>query len=225
MDRASRPFVRVWDPLVRTGHWALLAAFAIAYLTEDDLLTTHVWAGYGVGIIVVLRVVWGFVGPRHARFADFVRGPGQVLGYLGDLLLFRARRHLGHSPAGGAMVIALLLSLVVTVVTGIAVYGAEKHAGPLKGLFTAASAPAAGAVSPVNAEVRASARSEKAESKENLLEETHEFFANLTLVLVILHVLGVFFAMAAHRENLIWAMVTGDKRADFPEPRADPPAG
>ena len=220
MDRVSRPVVRVWDPVVRIGHWALLAAFTVAYLTEHDLLTTHVWAGYVVGAIVLLRVVWGFIGPRHARFSDFVQGPVRVLTYLRDLLLLRARRHLGHSPAGGAMVIALLLSLAVTVITGVALYGAEKHAGPLKGFF-AAGAPTAGVIGSARAEERASARPGKAEHKENLLEETHGFFANLTLILVILHVLGVFLAMAAHRENLIWAMITGDKRAEL----ADPPAG
>lgn len=55
--------VRVWDPVVRIGHWTLVAAFAVAYLTEDDLLSVHVWAGYVIGIILVIRLAWGFVGP------------------------------------------------------------------------------------------------------------------------------------------------------------------
>lgn len=63
-DDAKR--VRVWDPLVRIVHWILVVAFFVAYFTQDDLLTLHVWAGYTVGALVVMRVLWGFVGPRPA---------------------------------------------------------------------------------------------------------------------------------------------------------------
>ena len=131
----SRPAsTLVWDPLVRFGHWALVAAFAVAYLSAEeeaggpDLL--HVWGGYVVGVLVVLRVVWGFVGPRHARFSDFVRSPIVALAYFIDLLYGRGRRYVGHSPAGGAMVIALLVCLAATVTTGLMAYG-EQGKGPL----------------------------------------------------------------------------------------------
>ncbi|MCJ7529317.1 MAG: cytochrome b/b6 domain-containing protein, partial [Methyloceanibacter sp.] len=102
---------------MRVFHWTLVVAFTVAYLTEDDLLTAHVWAGYVVGALVVARVVWGFVGSPHARFSDFVYAPATALRYGRDLLLFRGERHLGHSPGGGYMVVLLLVFLAATVVT------------------------------------------------------------------------------------------------------------
>jgi len=86
----------------------------------------HVWAGYVVGGLVVARLVRGFAGPAHARFADFIYSPAETLRYVRDLLLLRAERHLGHSPGGGAMVLLLLVLLAATVTTGLVVYGGEQ---------------------------------------------------------------------------------------------------
>ena len=180
---------------MRVFHWTLVAAFTVAYLTEDDLLTVHVWAGYVVGGLVAARVIWGFVGPNHARFSDFVYAPGASLAYIRDLLLFRADRHLGHSPGGGAMVVLLLVFLAATVVTGLVVYGGDQQAGPLAGMFTEATGEA--------------------------VEEWHEVIANITLGLIFAHIAAVIFASFVHRENLIRAMITGYKR---PHQRPDIPA-
>jgi cytochrome b len=137
----SRPAsTLVWDPLVRFGHWALVAAFAVAYFSAEEEAggpdPLHVWGGYIVGVLVLLRVVWGFVGPRHARFSDFVRSPLVALTYFRDLLYGRAGRYVGHSPAGGAMVIALLVCLAATVTTGLVAYG-EEGKGPLAAVMVA----------------------------------------------------------------------------------------
>jgi cytochrome b len=215
----GRRLKQVWDPLVRITHWTIVAGFATAYLTEDDLLTVHVWAGYTVGIAVAVRIAWGFAGPRHARFTDFLYRPATVLSYLLELLRFRSKRYIGHSPGGGAMAIVLLLCLVGTVVTGLAVYGAEKKAGPLRALYAATTLvlPERDLVVSASADEDRRERRNGADKKESVLKEYHEVLANITLGLVIIHIMAVIWASIAHRENLAWSMVTGRKRADEAE--------
>lgn len=186
MSAAHQSQVYVWDPFVRIFHWVLVVAFTITFLTEEDTLTLHVWAGYAVGILVLARVLWGFVGPPHARFSDFVYKPAASTAYISDLLRFRSARYLGHSPAGGAMVILLLALLAATVVTGLIVYGGEQQGGPLAGVVTRQTAEA--------------------------LEDVHNVVANVTLAFVLAHIAAVVFASFAHRENLVRAMFTGYKR-------------
>ena len=128
------PQIRVWDPAVRLFHWSLVAAFAAAYLSGDEWMSLHVNAGYLIGALLVFRILWGYVGPRHARFRDFVRPPAEVVAYLRQAARLSAPRHLGHNPAGGAMILALLVSLALTVLSGIALYGTTDFAGPLAGL-------------------------------------------------------------------------------------------
>lgn len=204
--------IRVWDPFVRISHWTMAVAFFVAYFTEDDVLTLHVWAGYTVGALVVMRVLWGFVGPRHARFSDFLYGPWAVWQYLLDLFAFRARRYLGHSPAGGAMVLALLLGSAATVWSGLELYAVEDNAGPLAALSSEPIVSAAHA----NDEDREPdpEREHGDDNEEDFWEEIHESLANLTLVLVLLHITGVLFASVVHRENLVASMVTGKKRPE-----------
>ncbi|MFO1137832.1 MAG: cytochrome b/b6 domain-containing protein [Paracoccus sp. (in: a-proteobacteria)] len=110
--------VLVWDRFVRLFHWSLLTLIAGCWATSDSGKTLHEAMGYAIGALIAMRLVWGFIGPRHARFADFVRGPRAVLGYLRDLLAGHERRYLGHNPAGGAMIVALLVTVAATVLTG-----------------------------------------------------------------------------------------------------------
>jgi cytochrome b len=206
--------IRVWDALIRVFHWALVAAFTVAFLSEDAI-GLHVWAGYIVGCLVLLRVIWGFVGTKYARFSDFACGPRAAAAYVRDLLTFRASRHLGHSPGGGLMVIVLLLSLAATVGTGLVTYAEERQAGPLSGLFASSSADVE-----TTAQFRSQnrtgegrrGRSREGGDRGEAMEELHEFFANFTLALAIVHVCGVLWASLVHRENLILSMFTGFKR-------------
>lgn len=208
-DVASETRVPVWDPLVRFGHWALVLAFAIAYITgeeEREPSDWHEWAGYIVGGIVVWRVLWGLIGPRLARFSDFVVWPRSALAYLFNLSTGRARRYLGHSPAGGTMVVALLAFLALTVVTGIL---AEQQVGG-----TSSAQADAGLVPQAHAGKQdQTTAGHKAEGGESFVGELHDSLANITLFLVVLHLIGVALASWVHRENLVWAMITGKKRA------------
>jgi cytochrome b len=190
--------VRVWDLFVRIGHWALVVAFAVAYLTEGEPRVVHTVAGYVVAIYVAARVVWGFVGTPPARFATFVVSPFAGLRYLGALLTGRAPRHVGHSPAGAWMVLLLLAALAATTVAGLTLYAVHDGAGPFAG-FVAPATHGPGLPE---------------DPREEFWEETHELLANVTLLLVLLHVAGVVVASRAHKENLARAMVTGEKRAE-----------
>ncbi|MEA3410479.1 MAG: cytochrome b/b6 domain-containing protein [Pseudomonadota bacterium] len=184
-------WVRVWDLPTRLFHWSLVTAFLVAYTTEDDLLTVHNWAGYFVLALVVFRVVWGFTGPRYARFADFVHPLPVVRDYLKETMAKRAPRYLGHNPAGGAMIVLLLIGLVPTAISGMAVYAAEENAGPLAFWLGGAG-----------------------EGTANALSEAHEIIAHATMLLIIFHVIGVVVASRQHGENLVRAMVTGMKRRE-----------
>lgn len=194
--------VRVWDPLVRVFHWGLVVAFAVAWLSAEELDTVHEIAGYVVAGLVAARLLWGLVGGRYARFAQFLKGPRKTLAYIGDMTRGKERRYLGHNPAGAVMILALLVALSGTAFTG---WLLEE--------------PGRIAMLPDMPQIVAPAFADGGEYGEygegggEFVEEAHEVLANLTLFLVALHVAGVVLASVRHRENLARAMVTGDKRA------------
>lgn len=108
----------VWDLFVRIFHWSVAVAFGAAYVSSDDGGTIHHTLGYMVLALVVLRIAWGFVGSYHARFKNFVPSPRGFAQYTRAMLSGRERRYLGHNPAGGVMIIALLILLTATGATG-----------------------------------------------------------------------------------------------------------
>jgi cytochrome b len=116
--RVERPStVKAWDPFIRIFHWSLVVLFALAWVSED-LQALHQLVGYAILGLVVVRVAWGFIGSRHARFSDFVRSPTATLAYARDLVTGRAPRVLGHNPLAALMILSLLAMLVATGASG-----------------------------------------------------------------------------------------------------------
>lgn len=202
-------WVKVWDPFVRAAHWALVAAFAIAWLSGDDEPgAIHIWAGHAIGAIIVSRVTWGLIGSGHALFTDFAFGPAAVLAYLKDLLAGHPRRYLGHSPAAAAMIFALLTCVSATVLTGLAANRGDAVSAQAGGTLIATAAAG---------EHEREARGEKkhgGDTEDSGLGELHGTLANITLALVVVHLLGVALSSRLHHENLVESMITGRKRSD-----------
>ncbi|MFZ5609739.1 MAG: cytochrome b/b6 domain-containing protein [Pseudomonadota bacterium] len=182
--------ILVWDLPIRLFHWLLVVAVSVCLVTgeaEGAAYAAHVAAGYVALVLIGFRLVWGVIGSRHARFADFLYRPAEVGNYVRGLLRGAARRYIGHNPLGGLMAVTLILVIGLAVLTGM--FGAEEGA-PLWPL------PAGWGV-----DVKA-------------LGEAHEVLGNLSIVLVGLHILGVAVDYVLTRENLVWPMVSGRKEMD-----------
>ncbi len=178
--------IKVWDILIRIFHWSLVLFFAIAYITEDDWMYIHSYAGYTIFFLLIFRLLWGFIGTKYARFSNFIVGPKVAIKHLTEELAGDAKHYLGHNPAGALMIIALIVSLFLTVISGVIIFATEGH-GPLATTF----------VSSLSGE---------------FLEEVHELLAHFTLLLVFLHIGGVIFSSFMQEENLVKAMITGKKQ-------------
>jgi len=184
-----QPRIRIWDLPTRLFHWMLALAFAAQWLTQDDgrLLDYHVFAGYAIGVLILLRLVWGLVGTRYARFTSFAAGARRGWQHLSALLAGRHQRYLGHNPAGAWSIFGLLLLGAATVITGVATLGGAKQLGPLRGLIGYARGDA--------------------------LAIVHKYLAWSMLALVAAHVVGVLVTSRIERENLTLSMLVGTKRA------------
>ena len=223
----------VWDPLIRIFHWSLVIFFFIAYFSGEEENLLHVYSGYVVFGLIIFRIIWGFIGTKHARFSDFVYRPGEVYKYCKELACNKPHYYEGHNPAGGYMVILMLFMLAVISISGLKVYGLEGH-GPLAGagngmqLVTAVYADEDEGEEGEEEEDEYEEsehhggknhmlsgmhqqRVEENEAAEEFWEEIHEAATNITLLLIALHILGVVVSSGLHKENLVKAMITGEK--------------
>lgn len=196
--------IKVWDIGVRAFHWSLVVLFFIAYITgeEEDLI--HIYSGYAVLALVIFRIVWGFIGTKHARFSDFIYGTDSVVQYARSIFTPRPIHYVGHNPVGGWMIILLLILIVIACWSGLEAYGAEGH-GPLADKSFIAAAVADDGK-----------HKQGSSAQEEFWEEVHEIFSNMALFLIVLHICGVIVASFIHRENLVRAMITGYKKRSGP---------
>jgi cytochrome b len=178
----------VWDVPVRVTHWALVASVTGSYLTHRlDAFRYHRWFGYTTLVLVTVRIAWGLVGTRHARFASFVRGPATVVRYLASLGRGERSSHVGHNPAGGWIVLLLLALLAAQAVTGLFANDEIANTGPLYGYVL--------------------------NSTSNRLTAWHHRLFDALVVAVALHVAAVLGYLFVKRTNLLRPMLTGRKPA------------
>jgi cytochrome b len=182
--------VLVWDLPIRVFHWTLAASFFLALATGDSdrFRDIHVFSGYLILGLIGFRVLWGFAGSRYARFRSFLFGPRAALAYIADVIAARAKRHLGHNPAGSWAIFAMLALALAICVSGLVVLGAEETQGILR-------VPAGHPLG-------------------EMAKELHESLSWLMLALVLVHLAGVLIESRVHREDLARSMLTGCKAGD-----------
>jgi cytochrome b len=189
--------VPIWDLPTRLFHWLLVLLFAVSYLSaQRGEFAIHFASGYAMLTILLFRIAWGFTGSRSARFTDFVKGPGAALRYLRGWF---ASKHddvptLGHNPAGGLMVLAMLVFLLVQAVSGLFTTDEVLNDGPF---VRHAASEVVGSLSIV-----------------------HRMAIDVLLILIAIHVAAVFAYAIVRREDLVAPMITGRKKV--PEGVAGP---
>jgi cytochrome b len=220
----SMKSIKVWDLFVRLFHWLLVAGIISQLMTAENVQSLHVRVGYVIIILLVLRIIWGFVGPRHARFTDFIYPPADILAYLAGLIKGRPRHYIGHNPAGGAMVCTLLAILLLTTLAGLKTLGADGK-GPLAkhSQYSVARAWAddhgEGGDESVSGHVDKEENTNHQHShagnkaQAHFWKEIHETLVGISLFLIGLHICGVMASSYVHRENLILSMITGWKKS------------
>ena len=203
---------KVWDIFVRTFHWTLVGSMIGLYLSGDDFESVHTILGYFVICLVLLRIIWGFIGTKHARFHDFLYRPSKIYHYLKSLINGNPTHYIGHNPAGGLMVIVMLLSLLVTAFTGLKTLGSEGK-GPLTnaGISILRFAHADEDQDDDDDRTYKASHHQK-NHKEEFWEEIHESMTSFMIFLIITHLVGVIVSSWIHKENLILTMINGRKK-------------
>jgi len=182
--------IRVWDLFVRISHWLIVLLVISAWLSAnygDAEFKWHTWNGYAIFILVVSRIIWGIVGSSTARFSYFIKSPFNAIVYLINVAKGKELRYLGHNPAGGWMVVFLLLVLLFQ---------------SLSGMFSSDDILAEG---PFAYFVQ--------ERVVSILTGLHHLGFDILMILVALHLLAVAYHQFIKKEKIIEAMIHGQKIA------------
>jgi cytochrome b len=202
---------KVWDIFIRIFHWTLAGSIIGLYLSGEEFKSVHFRLGYFVACLVLARIVWGFVGTKHARFINFLYGPRTIYDYLKSLIKGNPKHYLGHNPAGGLMIVVMLITLLVIVFSGLKTLAIEGK-GPLSttdiSILRVAYADEDGHDD--NPAYKDGHRQK--EQKDEFWEDIHELMTSFMIFLVIVHVGGVIVSSWIHKENLIIGMITGIKK-------------
>ena len=181
----------VWDPLLRIFHWLLVVCFLIAYIFEDKMFNLHLLVGSIIFGLLIFRLIWGVIGTKYARFSGFICSIKALIQHLRGLVRLDASPHIGHTPAGGIMIIFLLAGLLMLTASGLMLYGLENSA-----LFGTS----------FMAEVEIDTIL--------LIEKMHGWGADTLALAAVLHVAGVLLESILQKQNLICAMITGYKTVE-----------
>lgn len=215
----SQTGAKNWDPLVKLTHWGIGALVVVNALVVEEGSGWHIWAGYTLAALLAVRLLWGLVGPKEARFSAFPFSPRRALDHIAELRRGKTSQHRSHNPLGALMVYTLWLCLGVIVATGIAMAG-PPPANPNTSEEAYEREFAGGEryredegedEDEDEDEGRDSIGGEHAEEheEEGAIQEIHEIAVNLLYVLIGLHVLGVLFETRRSGRGLVLSMLPG----------------
>jgi len=199
-----------WDPIVKLTHWGIVAAVIGNALVTEEGSGWHIWIGYGLAALLALRLLWGLVGPREARFGAFPPSLARASRHLGEIRRGEVTQHASHNPLGALMVYAIWATLLVVIGTGVAMSGpppADPWAEHGEHGKRAAVAEAE-----EGGEGEEGEEGEEGAEEEGPLGELHELAVNLLYVLIALHLMGVVFETRRSGPQIARSMLPGGKR-------------
>jgi len=203
----DQPKTYRWDPLVKITHWGIAAVVLWNALIVGEGSAAHIYAGYVLAGLLALRLLWGVIGTRAARFSAFPPSPARALAHIRAIRAGEHEKHVSHNPLGALMAYAIWATVAVIVASGIAMAGAPPAIEPGT---TAAQLMFSEAGEHEGAEGEENEGEEGGEAGE-IFEEVHEVAVNLLYVLILLHIGGVAFETARSGRRTVLAMLPGGK--------------
>lgn len=182
--------ILVWDLPLRLFHWLLVLLVIVSYTSAKiggNAMQLHMFSGYTILALLLFRILWGFTGGTHARFASFLAGPSKVIAYVREMRRPEAGHHVGHNPMGGWSVVLMLLALLAQIGTGLFANDDIATEGPLAKWIS--------------------------KDAGDRLTSFHHYNLYVLYLLIGMHVSAILFYLGFKRDNLVKPMLTGYKEA------------
>jgi cytochrome b len=178
----------IWPLFNRVSHVLMILFFTACYILGDfdELLSYHAAFGLALGVVILFRILWGFIGPKHSKFKDFNFSLHELKAYLLGVFS-KGKKYTGHNPASSYAITAMLLLALLSILTGLLTYGIEENRGILSFLHMGFY------------------------SDMEVFEELHELFSNLFLGVILIHIAGSLLDKFIKKNDAIDSMVTGYK--------------